>query len=162
MNDARTEAHSAEDARREAEYHREQIAQALHVLGGRLSERVQQAESTFGKPLDWARNHPYLALGIAVGLGAALSGSSRTVKHRRTLRATRELEHAYWLGRKDEQTRTPPRENSWDDSLDVLRRHYGSRDEWRRGLWFSLLQPAVQQVAFSTFRTLVERLRGHK
>lgn len=100
---------SAEEARRKAEYHREQIADTLDQLGDRIGDTVQAAKNQFNKPLNLIRKHPFTALAVSVAAGVAVAAvlSQRKRNHKTW---AQELAQAYYDGRRDEQEARPPRQ----------------------------------------------------
>lgn len=102
-------ASSTEDARRKAEYHREQIADTLDQLGNRIGDTVQSAKDQINKPINLIRKHPFAALAVSVVAGVAVAAVvSQRNRNKRTW--AQELAQAYYDGRHDEQEARPPRQ----------------------------------------------------
>lgn len=108
---------SSEQARREAERHRKEIADTLDVLSGRLNHTVERTEEQLRKPVHWIEQHPYMAFGLSAALGFVLAGSNG---RRRRGRLSQELEAAYRLGRQDAHGSHPLRgEDFWAEAIEL-------------------------------------------
>lgn len=102
---------SSEDARKEAEFHRQQIAETLDNLSSRIGKTVQTAQTQLNKPVVLIRKHPFAALGVSVGIGLALAViAGERKRQRRTYGQT--LSQAYYDGRRDEREQRPPHQTS--------------------------------------------------
>lgn len=100
---------SADEARRKAEYHREQIADTLDQLGERIGDTVQAAKDQINKPINLIRKHPFAALAVSVAAGVAVAAlMSQRKRNRKTW--AQELAQAYYDGRRDEQEARAPRQ----------------------------------------------------
>lgn len=140
--------HSSEDARKQAEWHRREIAHTLDELSARLNTTMDRAQEQVQKPLHWMRRHPYATLAISGVLGFVLAGTTR---RRRRAVLTRELDEAYRLGRQDEVRHHPVREHDfWTEAAGYLESHQGRppsrRPESSRGLMMSLAQPMLSTL----------------
>ena len=138
---------SSEDAREEAEHHRQEIVETLDALSDKLNQTVQKAEYQFNRPINWIREHPLAALTLTVAAGFLLAGSPKLNQHRRTAHVTRELEKAYHQGREDERDNHPARQwPDWRESINRLNQDTGSR--WNvQNLLLDLAQPVLKTVS---------------
>lgn len=93
------EIYSSEDAREEAEHHRQELTGALDAIGTKLGRTIEDAEDRIQRPLNWIRENPWAAIGIGAAVGFIIAGRGR----RQPDVLTRELESAYLEGRRDEQ-----------------------------------------------------------
>jgi len=137
----------SEDAREEAEHHRQEIVETLDALNDKLNQTVQKAEYEFNRPINWIREHPLVALTIGVAAGFLLSGSPKLNQRRKAAHLTRELEQAYRQGREDERGNYPPKQwPDWRDSINRLNQEAGSR--WNvQNLLLDLAQPVLKTVS---------------
>lgn len=103
------EIYSSDDARDEAEIHRQGLSDALDALGSRLSRTIADAEDQVTRPINWVRENPWAALGIGLAIGFALAPRRKDSKAELL---TRELEAAYLEGRRDQQAGQPVRDTS--------------------------------------------------
>lgn len=108
---------SSEEARREAEHHRKEIADTLDVLSTRLNHTVERTEEQLRKPVHWVQQHPYIAFGLSAALGFLLAGSNG---RRQRDQLSRELEAAYRLGRQDAYGEHPARgQDFWAEAIEL-------------------------------------------
>lgn len=155
-----TDQRSIDDVQREADYHRQNLSQKLDMLGERLNHtvssaeqarekvkaRMDEVENKLHRPVDWARERPLAAFGLAILAGFLFAGKSAYKEPRsaRKYRLNREdLEKAYLKGRYDERNELKR------SDLKKLRRgaqvpeHYASR---RNGV-FGFLRPLMIGIA---------------
>jgi hypothetical protein len=141
-----TDPRSSEDAREEAEHHRQEIVETLDALSDKLNQTVQKAEYQFNRPINWIREHPLAALTLTIAAGFLLAGSPKLNQRRRTAQVTRELEKAYHQGRDDERDNHPARQRpEWRESIDRLNQETGSR--WNMQNLLDLAQPVLKTVS---------------
>ena len=100
---------SAEDARRRAEFHRQQIAGTLDTLSDRINNTVQTAHDRINKPLNLIRQHPLAALGVSLAVGFVIAASTSRKKSDEKARA-QQFAQSYYDGRRDEYEHRPPRQ----------------------------------------------------
>jgi ElaB/YqjD/DUF883 family membrane-anchored ribosome-binding protein len=138
---------SSEDAREEAEHHRQEIVETLDALNDKLNQTVQKAEYQFNRPINWVRRHPLAALTLSVAAGFLLAGSPKLSRRRRAAHLTRELERAYQEGREDERGNYSPRQRpDWRESINRLNQEAGSR--WNvQSVLFDLAQPVLKTIS---------------
>src|SRR4051812_45542821 len=119
---------SSEDAREEAEHHRQEIVETLDALNDKLNQTVQKAGYQINRPINWMREYPLTALTLSVAAGFLLAGSPILSQRRRDAHLTRELEKAYHQGREDERVNYPPRQwPDWRESINKPDQETGSR-----------------------------------
>lgn len=153
------ELRSSEDARKQAEWHRREIAHTLDELSARLNTTVDRAQEQAQKPVQWMRAHPYATLAISGALGFLLAGTTR---RRRRAVLKRELGEAYRLGRHDEVRQHPVREHDfWTDAVGYLESRRGRpashRADGSRGLLASLAQPILSTLGSVLAHQLASR-----
>lgn len=100
---------SSEDARRRAEFHRQQIAQTLDSLTDRISGTVQNAQAQINKPLAVIRKYPLATIGASLAVGVALALLTSEKRSRET-RIREEIAQAYYDGRRDEYDHRAPKQ----------------------------------------------------
>lgn len=102
MSQPLPEAHSSEDARERAQYHRHQISDTLDQLSDRISGTLDTAERQLHKPVNLVRAYPLAALGASLAIGFFVSASTTRRRGRKVFLAE-QLANAYYEGRRDEQ-----------------------------------------------------------
>ena len=121
MNSPHHDIKSSEDARREADYHRYEMAETLDKLGNKLSQAVQKTEHQINRPRNWIRAYPYIAFALSVGIGYAVAQSGKKTMHRKETQFTHELQRAYEYGRQDEYLHRPvTQQDDWHSQAQKL------------------------------------------
>ena len=143
------EIYSSEDAREEAEHHRQELSGALDAIGTKLGRTLENAEDRIQKPLNWVRENPWMAIGIGAALGFMIAGRRR----RPADLLTRELETAYLEGRRDEQSKLPTKETDYwrDRQLDLREAIAPAAD---RSILGHLADPVLRAVTATITRAV--------
>lgn len=144
--------YSSDDAREEAEYHRQELTETLDALGNKLNHTLRQAEAQINKPRNWVRENPWIAIGLGLAAGYLVA---RPRPRRSSAHSTlaRELEAAYLEGRRDEIGRFPVRETAyWEGRKLELPDRQPARGTGN--LLLRVVEPAAKLAAEVLTRTL--------
>lgn len=106
--------YSSDDAREEAEYHRQELTETLDALGNKLNRTLSEAEAQINKPRNWIRESPWVAIALGLAAGYLVARPRRKTSRHSAL--VHELETAYLEGRRDEIGHFPVRDKAyWQD-----------------------------------------------
>jgi hypothetical protein len=150
------DAHSSDEARQEAERHRQEINETLDALNDKLSHTIEQAEYQINRPLNWVREHPWATIALSVGVGFVLAGSRETRRRPVDPKLLQEMERAYLEGRVDERQNLPTRR--WSDWEDMAQHLHTFQRSGLAGLLVSLSQPLVRGAGYGLANVFRRRM----
>ncbi len=110
MRNEAVEILSSEEARQEAERHRQDLADTLDALSERVGGAVEDLERRVTWPMRWAQRRPFASLGLAIAAGFLVGRRLQKPSPPKAHTLARELEGAYLQGRYDEREQRPMRE----------------------------------------------------
>lgn len=148
-NDAR----SSEDARQQAEHHRQQISDTLDVLSDRINDTVETAQRQINRPLNVVRAYPIAAFAASVAIGFVVAATA-TRRRRRQVTFAEQLANAYYEGRRDEQEQRSLRQVKYWQNREA-------REQPRlfRSTFFDLGMPLLRTIATRWASLIFERHR---
>lgn len=151
------EHHSAEEARQEAEVHRQHITETLDVLTEKIDHTVNMAQERMSRPVKAVRQYPLAAIGSSIGAGFVLARlrarKARSRAHEREFGVAEKLARAYFDGRQDEYRGRPLRHvEDWQQETQPRRSMMATA-------LFGLTLPLLKTFTFALGKTTAKQMQ---